>query len=655
MKPATPGYVMIGLLSGVFAFALINVVQLNSLEKRVSTQAKQIRVLGEANERIAGQMKRIQSGGARESAADDECEIDKVLHPEVKNFLGRRDKNWPPEGATTNGVFKLGWSSGDPKGFNPIIENAAELSDYIKHYVASPIADRNRWTDPNTWYGQTACRVEVTDDYKEYTIYLRKGIKWHKPSGVDLKNPRYKWLDQEHELTADDYVFTYEMIMNPQVANGNQKVYFQDIDYVKAVDKYTLVVRWKRKLFHSLEVTLWEDFTVIPKFIFGYSEDGKPIPKETLGLRLNQHWYNNKGFVGFGPYRMAEYKPGSHITLERNEDFFGEKPAIKKIVYPIYTDRTVGLLKIKSGELNFVVLRPGQYREEILDWQSKPKQTWPKNDPFLNGDIQCQPEPMLGYYYIGWNADKPLFKDKRVRRAMTYAFNRQEIIDKVFVGLGKIVTGNIMPWTGDADPTIKPYPFDLEQSKKLLAEAGWTDTDGDGLVDKVVEGKRTPFEFTLLIYGSSPEYNSLANIFKEDLLKVGVKMSISSVEWSLMQKRMDERNFDAFTGAWAMSWESDPYQIWHSSQADAPKGSNKVGFRNEEADKLIEQLRVTFDRGKRREMLRAFHRIVHEEQPYSFFMIREVPYCWRKDVKGVVFSKVRPKNDFFPWWVTSTQ
>jgi ABC-type transport system substrate-binding protein len=204
MKPTTPGYVMIGLLGGIAALAMISVVQLNSLEKRISTQSKQIRVLGEANERIAGQMKRIQGGGAGQAAADDGCDIDKVLHPEVEDFLGTKDTRWPPEGATTNGVYKYGWYFGDPKGFNPLVENAADLQDYILHYVASPIAERTRWTNPNTWFGVAACRVEITDDYKEYTIYLRKGIKWHKPGGVDLSNPRYKWLDKEHELTAED-------------------------------------------------------------------------------------------------------------------------------------------------------------------------------------------------------------------------------------------------------------------------------------------------------------------------------------------------------------------------------------------------------------------------------------------------------------------
>src|SRR5690606_10347477 len=119
----------------------------------------------------------------------------------------------------------------------------------------------------------------------------------------------------------------------------------------------------------------------------------------------------------------------------------------------------------------------------------------------------------------------------------------------------------------------------------------------------------------LLIVAGSQEYQTLASVFKEDLLKIGVKLNIESVEWSLMLKRVEDRNFDSVLLGWALTWTVDPYQIWHSSQADVPKGSNSVGFRNKEADKLIEDLRRTFDVDERIKKLRRFHQIVHEEQP----------------------------------------
>jgi len=654
MKSGKATTISIALSGGVLLLLIVSVMQLNALEKRASTQEQQLRALGESTEKLVGELGRLKAGGAAQAATGnaDDCPIDKVLHPEVENFLKPAGMKWPPAGANMNGVFKRGWPYGDPKGFNWMVENAAELMENVVNYADLSIAARNKWTNPIEWHGLAACRVEITDDFKTYTVYLRKGLKWHKPSGIDLGDPRYAWLNKEHELTSQDFVFSAQVLMNPQVENGFKKGYYVELDKVEAIDKYTFVVRWKKKTYQSLVQTLQELYP-LPEFLYGYAENGQPIPKETLGLRINQHWYSNKGYVGVGPYRMTEYKPGVHLKFSRNDDFPGDKPAIKEFVYPIYTDRTLGVLKLKSGELDFAALRPGQYREEVLEWQSKPKETWPKNNPFLNGQIQCSVVPSPSFRYIGWNADKPLFKDKRVRSAMTHAFNRQQIIDKVFQGLGEITSGDNPPGSPDYDASIRPLPFDLERSRALLAEAGWKDSDGDGLVDKVIDGKRMPFEFSLLIYGTAPEYSALANIFKEDLIKVGVKLTVASVEWSVMQKRTDEKSFDAYTGGWLVDYESDPYQTWHSSQADEPKGSNKVGFRNKEADQIIEKLRETFAPEERQALFHRLHRILHEEQPYSFIMYEKVVYCWRSAVKNVAFAKDRPIADSFPWWVAA--
>jgi ABC-type transport system substrate-binding protein len=574
----------------------------------------------------------------------------KLLHPEVPNFVTEEEMKWPPEGASTDGELSQDWPTGDPKGFNLMIENSADVSE-LANYIVDSLASRNSWTDPDKWFGQLAWRVEITDDHKEYTFYLRQGVKWHPVSAVNLASQKYAWLNLAHEVTAHDFVFALDMTLNPQVQNGFTKSYYQDVESYRAVDDYTLVVRWKTKTYQSLSATL--GLNPLPKFLYAFDESGQEYPKETLGLRLNQHWYNNKGIVGTGPYRFEAYQPGVKITLVRNEEYFGQKPALKRLTYPIYTDTKQTVLKLKSGEINFGELKPGQYREEVLIWKDKPVASRPQNNPFVNGKLECVVQDYPAYSYLGWNADKPLFSDAKVRTAMTLALNRELLIQEVFVGLGTVATGPWLPQTGQLDPSIDPLEFDLDRAKKLLSEAGWSDTDGDGLLDKVLGGQKTPFEFTLLIYGNRPEYTSLGNIFKEDLLKIGVKLNIEAADWSLMQKRMDEKKFDAFTGGWATGWDNDPYQLWHSSQADIPKGSNRVGFRNPEADTLIEELRSTFDPEKRTTMLRRLHRLIYDAQAYSFLRVVQMPYCWAKEVKNVTFAKVRPIEDSKPWWVSS--
>jgi ABC-type transport system substrate-binding protein len=621
------------------------------MQQLLLAQGQQIQALGEASERLAA------AGGVRVAAPSSSATAAtqpaappgvKLLHPEVENFLKPADTHFPAPGSELNGTLVRGWGSGDPKGFNSVIENAAELTELIETYAGISLAKRNVWTDPDKWSGALAWRVEFTDDSKEFTVYLKRGVKWHVPPSVDLAG-KHAWLKGDHEVTAADVVFTLDMIKNPQVEAGAIRNYFSELDSWKAVDSHTLVIRWSKRLFTNIDATF--SFYVMPEFLYAFDEQGHRFPKETVGLRFNQHWYNNKGFVGAGPYRMTSYKPGTSIELVRNEQYHDEKPAIAKIVYPIYNDPNTALLKLKAHEFTYSGLTPGQYREEIKRYEDAGQK--PANSPFFDGRIQCGKATLPVYRYIGWNMDKPVFADARVRRAMTHAFDRQRIIDSVFAGLGTVTTSPYLPHTPYADPSIKPMPFDLEAAKKLLSEAGWRDTDGDGVLDKprAPGAKPTPFEFTMMIYNASAEYAALANILKEDLIKVGVKMKIDAAEWSLFQKRTDDKSFDAFVGGWALPWDTDLYQIWHSSQADAPRGSNKIGFRSKEADRIIEKLRETFDTGERTALLRAFHRLVDESQPYSFFMVQQGVYCRWSELRNLVFAKDRPIANSLPWWV----
>jgi peptide/nickel transport system substrate-binding protein len=641
----------LGALGLVIVLLGVVLVQQNQLESRLITQAQQIRALGETSDRLLAGGVRV-TGGAP-APADVAPPGVKFLHPEVANFLKPADTHWPPPGASLEGTLIRAWDTGDPKGFNSILENSAYNVELIENYVAYPLAAMNAWTNPSVWHGELAYRVEITDDAKEFTFYLRPGVKWPAPVGVNLDDPKFAWLKGDHPVTADDLVFALDMILNPQVESGPNRNYYADLDVWKALDPTTLVLHWKKKLFTNLAQSMV--VTPLPKFLYTRDERGTPYPKETLGTNFNQHWYNHKGFLGPGPYTMTRYDAGSKLVLTRNEAFPGEKPAIKSIVYPIYTDSAQTLLKLKAHEILVGDMTPGQYKEEILQYQKPGKP--PKDSPFLDGRILCEPVQLSAYRYIGWNADRPYFSDKRVRRAMTMAFDRKRILENVWANLGTLVSGPFPPDAPYNDPTVKLIPFDLDGAKKLLAQAGWKDTDGDGLVDQSLHPgePRKPFEFSLLVPLGVKETMVLANILRDDLLKIGVKMNIETAEWALALKRMDEKNFDAFIAAWTVGWDEDLYQIWHSSQADVAKGSNRVGFRNKEADHIIETLRETFEPAERTKLLQAFHRLVADEQPYSFFSAKKIVECHWQEVGNVIYAKVYPNVDAHPWSVSPTE
>jgi len=169
--------------------------------------------------------------------------------------------------------------------------------------------------------------------------------------------------------------------------------------------------------------------------------------------------------------------------------------------------------------------------------------------------------------------------------------------------------------------------------------------------EKYVGADKFTLAFTLLIYADSAEWRTVASVLADDLKKIGARMQILPVDWASLQKRMDARDFDAYTGGWSLSWDPDPYQVWHSSQADALGGSNKIGFRHAECDRIIEALRVTFDHAERKRLLDRFQEILHEEQPYAFFFTRKYVALWWGHLKNVSFQKLSPHDLALPWYV----
>ncbi len=645
------------LLAAVLVVLGIVVFQLDTVERRFIAQSTQLAELSETLRRTDAN----REAGARATpppgapaAQNAETATARVWrHPEVENAL-RPPAHSLRTPQTRDGGRIVRWYGTDPKGFNVLLENAADVSDAIWAYVGASLAQRQAYTDPDLWQGELAERVEITDEGREFTLYLRPGLRWHPPGNLDLGDPKYAWLRGDHFVTAHDVAFSLAMIRDPKVENAALKNYYEDIAGVEIVDEHTIVVRWARTFCGAVEATL--SMPLLPEFLYAYDEDGTRFPEETLGLRFNQHWYNHRGVVGAGPYRFVSYQPGASIRLERFEDYAGEKPAIREIEYLIFADPNTAMLKLEAHELSFGGLRPAQYRERIGQWKDVPESERPAKSPWWNGSLLHTTYLDTGFYYIGWNADRPLFADRRVRRAMTLAFDRQGVIDSVFEGLGEVAVGPYPAQSPFHDPAIAPWPFDPEAAKALLREAGFEDTDGDGVLDADLtpndaDRSRTPFEFSLLVYDSSPEMGSMANIVQQALLRIGVKMRIESAEWSLMQKRMDEKDFDAFTGGWALGWEQDPYQVYHSSQADLPKGSNRLGFRNAEADRILEELRRTCAPEPRVALLRRFHRILHEEQPCSFFYVPRRVAAWWRELQHVEFARLRPQASSLPWWI----
>ena len=619
----------------LFIFVIFNIVQMNNVEKRYI----EIRDKLEELEKRGITRNSTVTTSVSNVPAKPKTTV-KYLHPEVKNFLSDETfKIRVPE--TKQGGILHRWMPADPKSFNTIVSNDGTLNQFVNSYVNSESFATRSLDNPDKWVKCLADRIEITNDYKEYTIYLKQGVKWHTPKD-DWKSGKYDWLKGDHELTAKDVKFTVDVIKNPQVECPALRNYYEDLDKVEIIDDYTVVFKWKKKTYNSLSFTV--GFCPIPEFIYAYDSDGQPFDKSVFGLKFNNHWYNMKS-IGCGPYEFVSYVQGASLVLKRFEDYYGEKPAIDEIDYQIFPDQKQNLLKIKSRDLDFGVLYPTDYREEIMNGSP--------SSPFKNGEIINKTYDEMAYLYFGWNMENKILKDKKVRWALSYALNLDYMLKDIFLDLGERTTGPIYVKSSGYDKSLEPIPFDLDRASEMLNQAGWTDTDGDGIRDKILDGKKTDLEFTMLATSGSPEWDAAQAIYKEDLMKIGVKMNISEVDWAVMQKKLEGKDFDAMCGAWGTAWDADPYQIWHSSQASIPNSSNHISYRNPEADKIIEKMRNTFDQNERNKLSKEFHRIIYEDQPYTFMFARKRCAVWWNNLERVHFMLLRPHDDSRPWYFSN--
>lgn len=414
---------------------------------------------------------------------------------------------------------------------------------------------------------------EVSDDKMVYTFHLRDDVKWHdgKP------------------FTADDVIYTFQQIMSDKVDAGSMRNYYKDIKNAEKLDDYSVRFTYALPYFKALEFV--GGIPVLPKHIF---DDGKDFNNHPAG----------RAPIGTGPFKFKEWKTGKHILLERNEDYWDKTkfPDYRKVLFEIIPDSTVVLQVLKKGALDVANLRPIQWVRQTLS-------------PAFNNHFAKHQYYLPGYRYIGWNQERPnapFFKDKKVRQALAYLVNRQAIVDKLEFGLAKLTTGPFWVFGYENNAELPQIPFDPATARKLLEEAGWMDHDGDGIRDK--DGVK--FEFIFLIPAGSSSANRLATILKKDFEDAGISFQIQSMEWAAFTNRLTAKDFDAVTLGWTGSLDEDPYQIWHSSQIE--KGSNFISFKNEEADRIMEEARQTFDKEQRTKLYHRLHEIIYDEQPYTF-------------------------------------
>ena len=324
--------------------------------------------------------------------------------------------------------------------------------------------------------------------------------------------------------------------------------------------------------------------------------------------------------------------------LEANPDYFDGEPYIHRVVYRIIPDPSTMFMELLSGGLDYMGLTPLQYA----------KQT---DTPAFKRRFNKYRYLAFGYTYLGYNLRRPMFQDKRVRQALSYAINKQEIIDGVLLGLGEVATGPYKPDTWVYNPNVTHYPYDPAKARALLAEAGWQDTDGDGILDK--DGK--PFSFTIVTNQGNDLRVKTGEIIQRRFQEIGVDVKLRVIEWaSFLKEFINPGNFDATILGWSGSPEPDQYNVWSSTKT-GPHELNFINFRNAEVDELLEEGRRTFDQAKRKKIYDRFQEILAEEQPYNFLYVPDALPVVASRFHGVEPAPAGIMYNFPKWWVPASE
>ncbi|WP_027177449.1 peptide-binding protein [Maridesulfovibrio hydrothermalis] len=492
----------------------------------------------------------------------------------------------------------------EPALAEPMCLIASLSTDSASHTVADKIfVSLLKYNKDIELVPEAAESFEVLDGGKLFKFKLREDIRW-----FDGK-----------PLTAEDVEFTYKMMIDPDTPTAYAGD-FLNVKEFKLTGKYSFEVRYDKVFARSL-ITWASD--ILPKHILE-NED------------LNTTKYRRNP-VGAGPYKLKEWVPGRRLILEANDDYFEGRPYIDEIVYRIIPDLSTQFLELKSGSLDSMSLTPQQYlfQTKGAGWKN---------------DFQKFKYLSFSYAYLGFNMESNFFKDVRVRRAINYAIDKEEIVKGVLLGQGYPASGPYKPGTWVFNDKLKPYGYHPEKAKELLKEAGWIDSDGDGILER--DG--VPFSFTLITnQGNSLRIKS-ATIIQNRLKAIGIEVKIRTVEWAAFVKEfIDKGRFDATILGWNILQDPDIYSVWHSSKA-VPGGLNFVRYKNAELDDLLEKGRSTLVQAERKVIYDRIQEILHEEQPYCFLYVPMALPIYKSRIKGLKIAPVGLGYNANSWWIPAS-
>jgi peptide/nickel transport system substrate-binding protein len=519
-----------------------------------------------------------------------------------------RDESWARPGVPVS--WQAPWGYVNDPGAKPGFRTGGEFTEVFEAQPAkvTPFIQ----TDV---YGRRVVDLVMQSlgDYDPRTLKLRGVLAeaWqYDPNGLWLRariNPRARFSDGT-PVTAEDVRWTFhDFIKNPEIEAERDRSIMDPIVKVEALSAEVVEFTFKEPFFSNMDLAL--TMFVLPKHFYG-----RFTPAE-----LNQ---STGLLMGSGPFKLGsldpnrQWSPPAPVVLVRNEQYWGgSRPPLDVVRFKAINDELARLTEYKNGQADMVTPSSPQFvsAQQDAEWvKTNQNLNWVNMRSGRSGIIwNCGPR----------NGKLTPFSDVRVRVAMTHLLDRERMIKDIWKGIGVVANGFFNPGTMGYDPDLKPWPYDPVRARELLAQAGWKDRDGNRVLE---DEKGNEFVFELTYFGGGEIAERIAKFVVDSCAAAGIRCTLRQMDWSVGEPVRSRRDFDAMLMGWgANAPESDPKQIFHSDSIQN-QGDNFAQWSNADADRAIDQARRELDPVKREVLWRAFSRVMHQDQPYTW--VRVAPF-----------------------------
>lgn len=496
------------------------------------------------------------------------------LSPQALNDL---NKTYPSQ---TGGTL-IDATIGEPSGLIYMVagESAAGA---ISANIFNKLLKYNKNLDLE---GELAESWQISNDQKTIIFRLKPNLKWSDGKPLTSADVLWTWQAVTDEKTRSPYASDYQLVKKTDTPDPLTFSVTYDQAYAPALDS-------------------WAGLQILPKHLL-------------QGQDLHTTAFARKP-VGSNYYKLDSWTHGENIKLSRNLSSVLGPAKIDKLVTRIIPDSSAQFLELMADNIDSMGLDPIKYARII------------PARPELKQKLALYKELGNSYTYMGFNLKRKPYDDIRVRKAINYAIDKQEIIDGVYLGLGIDIASPYKPGTRWSNPDLIPHPYDPQKAKALLKEAGFTDSDGDGVLER--DGK--PFSFEILT-NQNKEREKSAVLIQRRLKDVGIQANVRAIEWaSFISRFIKTGDFDVVILGWGLGLDPDQFSIWHSSQ-QAPGQFNFIGYNNPHIDKLLEQGRMELNPDKRQKIYHEFAKVLLEDTPIVYLSAGYGLSAIHKRVKGI--------------------